>query len=91
MRESIAQHEARPQAAVESRKMEEAARRTWMVPPTLLKQYDTNAKNLIDLSEWKLYRQNVARQTAAKRTAPPRCRHKRFSRQPRNRLCTLLA
>ena len=45
------QQEARAKAAIEAGKLDEAARRTRMVPPTHIKQYDPNTNGLIDLDE----------------------------------------
>ena len=63
------QQEARRKAAIEARKLDEAARRTRMVPPTQLKQYDTNTNGLIDLDEWTIYRKDMKQLTAEKRAA----------------------
>src|SRR6266487_3478716 len=67
-RERQEQQEARAKAAIEARKLDEAVHRTRMVPPSQIKQYDTNANGLIDLDEWKIYRADVARRTAEKRS-----------------------
>jgi hypothetical protein len=69
IRERQAQQEARAQAAIAAGKLDEAARRTRMLTPTQLKQYDTNTNGLIDLEEWQVYRADVARRTAEKRAA----------------------
>lgn len=69
LRERQVQQDARARTAIDARKLDEAARRTRMVPPSLVKQYDSNSNSLIDLNEWKLYRQDVARQTKEKRAA----------------------
>ncbi len=69
IRERQEQQEARRQAAIEARKLDEAVHRTRMVPPTQIKQYDTNGNGLIDLDEWKVYRADVARRTAERRVA----------------------
>jgi|ERR1043166_3687953 hypothetical protein len=69
IRERQEQQEARRQAAIEARKLDEAARLTRMVPPTQVKQYDRNGNGLIDPNEWAVYRQDVNRQVAEKRAA----------------------
>ncbi|MCW5555060.1 MAG: hypothetical protein KIS67_23210 [Verrucomicrobiae bacterium] len=69
IREYREQQKARTQAAIEARKLEETARRTRMVPPALLKQYDANTNGLIDPDEWTAYRKEVDRLTAEKRAA----------------------
>ncbi len=69
IRERQEQQEARAKAAIEARKLYEAARRTRMVPPTQIKQYDANTNGLIDLDEWQVYRADLARRTAEKRAA----------------------
>ena len=69
IRERQEKLEAERKAALEARKLDEAARRTRMVSPNQLKQYDTNTNGLIDLDEWQIYRADVARRTAEKRAA----------------------
>lgn len=69
IREHQAQLDARAKAAVEVRKFDEAARRTRMVPPAKVKQYDANGNGLIEPDEWAAYRQEVDRLTAEKRAA----------------------
>ncbi|HEY9172940.1 MAG TPA: hypothetical protein VI136_11695 [Verrucomicrobiae bacterium] len=72
-RDRIREHEAeldtRAKAAAEVRKFDEAARRTRMMPPAQLKQYDLNKNGLLDADEWKAYRKEVDRLTAEKRAA----------------------
>lgn len=72
-RDRIREHEAeldtRAKAAAEVRKFDEAARRTRMVPPAKVKQYDANGNGLIDPDEWTAYRKEVDRLTAEKRAA----------------------
>ena len=62
--QQVAQFEARAKAAAETRRTQTAARRTRMVPPHLVKQYDTNGNGLIDPQEWRKYRQDVDQRTA---------------------------
>ena len=69
IRERQDQQEARRNAAVEARKLDEAARRTRMVPPSQLKEYDKNGNGLIDLDEWTIYRKDMKQLIAEKRAA----------------------
>ncbi len=58
IRERQEQQEARAKAVIEARKLDEAARRTRMVSPTQIKQYDTNTNGSIDLDERHVCRAN---------------------------------
>ncbi|HEY9171482.1 MAG TPA: hypothetical protein VI136_04270 [Verrucomicrobiae bacterium] len=69
IREHQTELDTRAKAAVEVRKFDEAARRTRMMPPAKLKQYDTNGNGLMDADEWKAYRKDVDRLTAERRAA----------------------
>src|SRR6266496_5580235 len=51
IRERQEQQEARRQAAIEARKLDEAARLTRMVPPTQVKQYDLFVNAPVDPNE----------------------------------------
>jgi Skp family chaperone for outer membrane proteins len=69
LRERQAQAEARAKAAAVTRSLEEAARHTRLVPPSVLPRYDLNTNGLMDMAEWQAYRQDIERRTAEKRQA----------------------
>ena len=63
-RQQWEQFEARAKAAAATRRADEIARLTSMVPAHLVKQYDSNGDGMIDRKEWRAYRKEVEQQRA---------------------------